>query len=49
MRYFVQVDYGIHNTYMKETVHVAKVFKAQQKHTQSIIHFPMAEATGEVV
>lgn len=48
MRYFVRVDYGIHNTHMKETVHVAKVLKAQQEHTQSIIHFPMAEATGKL-
>lgn len=33
MCYFVRVDYGIHNTHMKETMHVAKVLKAQQEHT----------------
>ena len=33
MRYFVRVDYGIHNTHMKETMHMGKVLKAQQEHT----------------
>lgn len=38
---------------MKEIIHVAKVLKAQQERTKSIIHFPiihfpMAEATGKL-
>lgn len=48
MRYFVQVDYGIHNTHMKETVHVAKVLKHNRNTHKASFIFPMAEATGKL-